>query len=205
MRNFTAENDRASGHFITGTQPAITFYAKISDRDVCQSYARITDCRLARLFLLVTAMQARAVVSFVLSRLHTKMVSLVCAHLRTRKRWELSSLLGFHEFLMYRRGIWSKKRFRENALSILCKARREEMPVSEVPRRLRTILHRHRKLSSQSSLFSLVLSLPSTFFLPFTFSFVSSRNITEINLFLREWRFTGIDFSKAAFEEKQFC
>lgn len=36
------------------TQPVITFDVEIPDRDVCPNYARITDCRLARLLLVET-------------------------------------------------------------------------------------------------------------------------------------------------------
>lgn len=131
VRNSAAADDRARGHFITKTQPAVTFDTEISDRDVCPSYARVTDCRLARLFLKGTHERSVVVVSFALSRLPHASASLGMCPFRKRAgtisfrvSWIFDVSLRYSE-----QETISRKRS-----SILCKAPRGDI-FSEVSRR----------------------------------------------------------------------
>ena len=123
----------------------------------------------------------RAVVSLVLSRLPTKVVSLgvVCPfRRRTAGNRKGSSLFDFHEFLMYRCGIRCKKWFRENALRYYAK-HREEIPLGRFLRRQAILsLYRHRK-NQASFIF---------------FSFFFSYGVTKINFFENDV-YQNLDFS----------
>lgn len=123
-RERLSSGGRDRGHSITKTQPVITFDAEISDRDVCPSYARITDCRLARLFLLETHERAPSRISRAFAFTHESGFPVRFVPLGD-ERGEGSPLFDFHEFLMYRYGIRSKKWFQENALRYYAKRREE--------------------------------------------------------------------------------
>lgn len=150
-RSFYHEN--AAGRNFWSRRSRIAMFVRV--------YARITDCRLARLFPLETHEVYRA---FAFTH-KSGFPGAVCP-LRRRTAgtgggvWG-SSLFDFHEFLMYRHGIRSKKWFQENALRYYAK-RREEISLGWFSVDKRFSLQAS-KTESQASLFFSPPSLSSFF------------------------------------------